>query len=72
MQKPIKVVFDLDYVLVSNICLVDNKPHNFDRILQNIGEESVIESCGYYFYLYNNFLSIFFFRFLDLLSYRNY
>lgn len=53
MQKPIKVVFDLDYVLVSNICLVDNKPHNFDRILQNIGEESVIESCGYYFYLYN-------------------
>ena len=53
MQKPIKVVFDLDYVLLSNICLVDSKPNNFDRILQNIGEESVIESCGYYFYLYN-------------------
>ena len=53
IQKPIKVVFDLDYVLVSNICLVDSKPHNFDKILQNVGEDSVIESCGYYFYLYN-------------------
>jgi hypothetical protein len=53
IQKPIKVVFDLDYVLVSNICLVDSKPNNFDKILQNVGEDSVIESCGYYFYLYN-------------------
>ena len=53
IQKPIKVVFDLDYVLVSNICLVESKPHNFDKILQNVGEDSVIESCGYYFYLYN-------------------
>ena len=52
-NKPIKVVFDLDYVLVSNICLVDSKPNNFDKILQNVGEDSVIESCGYYFYLYN-------------------
>ena len=53
IQKPIKIVFDLDYVLVSNICLVDSKPHDFDKILQNVGEDSVIESCGYYFYLYN-------------------
>lgn len=44
IQKPIKVVFDLDYVLVSNICLVDSKPNNFDKILQNVGENSVIES----------------------------
>ena len=34
IQKPIKVVFDLDYVLVSNICLVDSKPHNFDKIVK--------------------------------------
>lgn len=53
IQKPIKIVFDLDYVLLSNICLVDSKPHNFDRIVQNVGEDSIIESCGYYFYLYN-------------------
>ena len=32
---------------------MDSKPNNFDKILQNVGEDSVIESCGYYFYLYN-------------------
>ena len=32
---------------------MDSKPHNFDRIVQNVGEDAIIESCGYYFYLYN-------------------
>lgn len=52
-KKPIIVIFDLDYVLVSDICLVNNQPPNFDKIIQNVGEESIIESCGHYYYLYN-------------------
>ena len=51
--KPIRVVFDLDCVLVSDICPVDSKIRDFDKIRENIGHESIIESCGYYFYLYN-------------------
>eukprot|EP01041_Mallomonas_annulata_P009468 gene9468-19660_t len=51
MQKPVNVVFDLDRVLISNICLVEER-YDFHE-LKNIGEDSVIESCGHYFYLYN-------------------
>lgn len=53
IQKPVKIVFDLDCVLVSDICCVDDMPSNFHRIVKNVGEDSIVESCGYYFYLYN-------------------
>eukprot|EP01041_Mallomonas_annulata_P008034 gene8034-16465_t len=51
-QKPMKVVFDLDCVLISDIGLVSSKD-SINDLVKNIGEDSVIESCGYYFYLYN-------------------
>ena len=53
VPKPIKVVFDLDYVLISDVCPVDIKSSRTDKIVKNVGEDSIIESCGYYFYLYN-------------------
>jgi len=53
IQKPVRVVFDLDCLLISDICPVNSDFRDIDKILLNIGEESVVESCGYYFYLYN-------------------
>ena len=54
IRKPIKVVFDLDCVLVSDICMVEDRyDPKIEKILGNIGEDSIVESCGYYFYLYN-------------------
>ena len=48
-KKAARVVFDLDYVLVSNI----DSNYDIDTIRENIGDDSIIESCGYCFYLYN-------------------
>ena len=53
-KKTVRVVFDLDCVLVSDICSVEKRYNpEIDEIRENIGDESIIESCGYYFYLYN-------------------